>query len=386
MRIFYVTNARLPTEKAHGLATIKLCEAMAKEGVDVTVIAPWRVNPLKEDLYLYYGVERNFKVSRLPSIDLMWLGFGQRFFFLVQLFSFSLAGALWLFLRYGLWGQLRNTIIFSHDHMPLFFASFIAPKIFYDVHHYPERTRLYQRVLRKSIGLGVQTKWKVQKLHEDFGVPISRVACQPNGTDIERFDVNVSSQDARERLGLPLDKKIVVYTGSLERWKGVETLVEAADFFSNEVLVYIVGGSSIDINSFKVLKFKNSKVTFVGQRPWAEIPLWLKAADVLVLPNTGKQKVSLYYTSPMKLFEYMASGRPIVASDIPSIREIADESTAFFAKPDDPQSFAEAVAEVLNNPNQARERSIRALGKARLYTWRKRAEKIIGQIKSFSHG
>lgn len=397
MKIFYLTNARLPTEKAHGLATIKLCEALAKEGAGVTVFAPRRINPLKADLYSYYGVERNFKIHYLPSVDLMWLGFGQSFFFLVQLFSFSLIAVSWLFLRYGFWGQLRDTVIFSHDNVPLFFASFIAPKIFYDIHHYPERTFLYHRVLKKSIGLAVQTKWKIQKLRDDFGVPIAKVVYQPNGTDIGRFSINVSSQDARERLGLPLDKKIAVYTGSLERWKGVETLVRASGFLPDNIIVYVVGGSKIEIANFQFsisppsLKlrrtgnFQTRNVTFVGQKPWSEIPLWLKAADVLVLPNTGKQKVSLFYTSPMKLFEYMASLRPIVASDIPSIREIVDESMTFFAEPDDPQSFSKVITGVLNNPGEARGHATRALEKARLYTWRKRAEKIIGQIKLSRH-
>ena len=88
MRIFYVTNARLPTEKAHGLATVKLCEALAKKGVEVTIFAPRRINPLRQDIYEYYRAERNFKIIFLPSLDLIWLGFGQRFFFLLQLFSF----------------------------------------------------------------------------------------------------------------------------------------------------------------------------------------------------------------------------------------------------------------------------------------------------------
>lgn len=382
MRIFYVTNARLPTEKAHGLATVKLCEAFAKQGAEVTIFCPWRINPLRQDIFDYYRAERIFRVQRLPSIDLLWLGFGERFLFLLQLFSFSKVAALWLLVRYALWGKLSDVVIFSHDHVPLFFASFIGPKIFYDIHHYPEHTPLYERVLRKSIDIGVQTKWKIEKLSEDFGIPPEKIVYWPNGTDVERFDIPLSASEAREQLKLPQDKKLVVYTGSLQKWKGVCTLVQAAPMSQEGMLVYIVGGDEQELINDKcqMTNYKRN-VVFVPPRPWSEMPFWLKAADVLVLPNTGEMKVSRHYTSPMKLFEYMASGRSIVASDISSIREIVDERMAFFATPDDPQSFADAMQHVLANPGEAQRRAERARQEVVKYTWNARAEKILAQIR-----
>ena len=382
MRIFYVTNARLPTEKAHGLATVKLCEALAKKGVEVTIFAPRRINPLRQDIYEYYRAERNFKIIFLPSLDLIWLGFGQRFFFLLQLFSFSLVSAFWLFSRYYLMEHLRDVAIFSHDHIPLFFTSFFAPRIFYDIHHYPEHTIFYKRVLRNAFGIGVQTKWKIEALFRDFGAAQDKIVYWPNGTDVERFDLPFSVQEARVKLGLPMDRKIALYTGSLQSWKGVETLVAAAEFLPADIVVYIVGGEQREIEVLKTLNPKPETLNpiFVGQRPWAEIPLWLKAADVLVLPNTGREKVSRFYTSPMKLFEYMASGCPIVASGIPSVREIVDETMVFFAAPDDPCSFARAIQGALNNPSEAVRRAERVRQEARKYTWDARAEKILSLI------
>ena len=383
MRIFYITNARLPTEKAHGLATVKLSAAFVEEGAAVTIFAPWRLNPLREDPYAYYGVARNFRICYLPSLDFLWLPFGKQFFFLVGLLSFSFVAALWLLLRYGMRGGLRDTIIFSHDHVPLFFASFFAPRIFYDAHHYPEHTPLYTRVLRKAVGIGVQTKWKVAALERDFGVPASKIVYWPNGTDIERFDISLSQREARERLGLAQDGKIALYTGQLFPWKGVKTLIEAAGALSKSAVVYIVGGANSEIAELKTKNLKlitEGRLAFSGQRPWAEVPLWLKAADVLVLPNTGRMKVSRHYTSPMKLFEYMASGRPIVASDIPSIREIVDETMVFFATPDDPRSFADAIQAALSHTDEARRRAERARRQVQQYTWKARARKILNKM------
>lgn len=387
MKIFYVTNARLPTEKAHGLATVKLCEAFAKQGVEVTVFAPWRLNSLKADPYEYYGVERNFRIRYLPSIDLLWLPFGKQFFFGLQIVSFSIIATLWFLIRYGISGGLRDAVVFSHDHVPLFFVSFFAPRIFYDVHDYPRRTGLYTRVLQRAVGIAVQTKWKVTALARDFGIPAGRVVYWPNGTDIERFDISVSQREARAKLGLPQDKKVVLYSGSLLPWKGVDTLVAAARSLPGDTAVYIIGGEGRDVERLKALAPDPQTLSpvFVGQRPWAEIPIWLKAADVLILPNTGREEISLRYTSPMKLFEYMASGRPIVASNIPSIREIVDETMAFFATPDDPQSFAEVIQQVFALQEEATRRADRARQTVRQYTWDVRAAKVISAVR-FSSG
>lgn len=389
LKIFYVTNARIPTEKAHGLAAVKLCEAFAKQGTEVTLFVPFRLNTISEDPYRYYAAERIFKITPLPSIDLLWLGFGQRFFFTVQLASFSLVAAFWMLMRYGLWGKLKDTVIFSHDNVPLFFASLFGFKIFYDIHNYPLPTVFHTQVLRKSIGLAVQTKRKASLLKEDFGVAEEKVVYWPIGTDVARFDIAVSEKEARERLNLPEHKKIVVYTGQLFPGRGGETLCEAGKFLSTDVVVYMVGGGEEEINKLKNDNMKlvvENRLVFVGQRPWVEMPVWLKAADVVVTPHSGRTHnlgpgtVSLYHISPMKLFEYMASGRPIVASDLPAIREVVDETMATFFIPDDPHSLARAIETVLANPRVCEKKAENALAEVKKYTWEERARRIIHYI------
>lgn len=380
-RIIYVTNARLPTEKAHGLATMKLAEAFAKAGAEVVVIAPWRRNPLREDPFVYYGADRIFRIAFLPSIDLLWFPFGKAVTFPLQLFSFSLVAAAWLLLRYGSTGGLRDAVIFSHDHIPLFFAGLIAPRIFYDIHDYPSQNPFFRRVLRRAIGFSVQTRGKVAALARDFGIAPERVVAWPNGTDVERFRDIMPRDQARERLGIPASRTIVLYTGSLQSWKGVDTLVRASALLPVGCEIYIVGGAPHEITPLKRLA-PGAAITFAGARPWREMPLWLAAADVLVLPNTGREEVSRSWTSPMKLFEYMASGRPIVASDIPSIREIIDETKAFFARPDDPASLAAAIRTAREDARGAAERARRAQVAVSCYTWASRANAILAHIRS----
>ena len=114
----------------------------------------------------------------------------------------------------------------------------------------------------------------------------------------------------------------------------------------------------------------------VGHRPHGEIPYWLKAADVLVLPNSGKEDISKYWTSPLKMFEYMASGRPIVASDLPSIREVLNGENAILVEPDNPEKLAGGIKAILQN-NQLSDRiSIKAVLDVQEYSWTKRVQKI----------
>lgn len=379
LRIIYITNARLPTEKAHGLSTMKLSEAFASAGAEVTVVAPWRWNALREDPFAYYGVKRVFRIVRLPSIDVLWMPFAKALAFALQLFSFSFVAGVWLLLHRGVIGARQRTVIFSHDHVPLFFASFIAPNIYYDVHDYPGKNIFFRRVMDRAAGIFVQTRGKVSALTRDFGIPAERIVAWPNGTDVERFRDLLPREEARMRLTIPAVGVVVLYTGSLQSWKGVDTLVRAASLLPANFRTYIIGGAPDEIASLKRLEPK-AAVTFVGNRPWREMPLWLAAADILVLPNTGREEISRSWTSPMKLFEYMASGRPMIASDIPSIREILDGSSAFLATPDDSRSFATAIVEAANDLEDATKRAFRAQNVGARYTWSARAGAILGRL------
>jgi glycosyltransferase involved in cell wall biosynthesis len=122
----------------------------------------------------------------------------------------------------------------------------------------------------------------------------------------------------------------------------------------------------------------------VGNRKHQEIPIWQKASDVLVLPNTAKEKISKYYTSPMKLFEYMASHVPIVTSRIPSIEEIVTEEEVFFAEADNEKSVAEKIKMAIINGEEATRRSNGAFAKVLAHTWDKRAKRILSFINKGS--
>ena len=384
MKIIYPTTARIPTEKAHGLATMKLCEALASQNIEVQLVCPWRFNKIKTDPFDYYEIERNFKIKKLPHLDFVpldkflgplasWIGFLE--------FSFS-------FFCYALIRGFfkSNIVFFSHNHFPLFVLSFFSDNVFYDVHDFPHFKTFfhkfyYQLFFERLRGVVVTNSWKKEQLKNIFNIEDKKILIFPNGVDIGKFDIKNSKKECREKLGLPFDKKIALYTGHLFKWKGVDTLAQASQFLPKNLEVYFIGGTKRDVKKFKL---KNSKldVKILGHRPHSEIPFWLKSADVLVLPNTAKEDISKYWTSPMKMLEYMASKRPIIASDLPSIREVLNENNSVLVQPDSPETLAQGIQEVLENPDLSDSISNQAFLDVQEFTWQRRAEKIVEFMKT----
>jgi len=120
-----------------------------------------------------------------------------------------------------------------------------------------------------------------------------------------------------------------------------------------------------------------ANILLVPYQKHAIIPYYLKAADILVLPNEKGNAISEKYTSPLKLFEYMASRRPIVCSDLPSLREILTDKEALFFEAGNPSDLTKAIQKIAGNQELPEQLVYNAYKKVQEYTWDKRAEKII---------
>ena len=405
MKIYYIANSRIPTEKAHGIQIAQMLKAFANfqfpppaggsnfqtnsirqladkisnSKPEIELIIPRRFNKIKEDIFDYYGIEKVFKVTKLPCLDLIPLGI-PKIGFWIQAVSFGFAAAVYLLIK-----SKPEDIIYSRDEFSLWFLSFFGRNLFWEAHTFPGSPQKYHRILKKINGL-VAISHGLKKSFQAVGMAEEKILVAPDAVDLARFAVKESSQECRKKLSLPQDKKIVLYTGHLYKWKGADVLMESSEFLSENTLVYLVGGTEEDVASYKPssraqaegLKAESYKlVTFVGHRSHKEIPYWLKAADVLVLPNSAKEKISAIYTSPLKLFEYMAGGKPIVASDLPSLREILNENTAVLVEPYNPEALAKGIEKVLKDGVLAGKIAQNAAEEAKNYTWEKRAQNIL---------
>ena len=370
-KLIYIANLRLPTEKAYGIQIAKMCEAFALE---VELIAPYRKNKIKDNFFDYYFVKRNFKFRKIWAPDFYLPGKLDK----VAVNIKGLVSAL--FLSFYVITQ-KVDVIYSRDEWPLYFLSFFRKNLVFEAHHFSKSRKLFYGRFKK---IGIKVIVISNGLKKDFisfGFPEDKLLLAPDGVDLAEFNIDISKEEARVRMGLPLDRKMVVYTGHLFEWKGAGVLLEAARQ-CGDVLFVFVGGTEYNVEKFrqkaKDMDLKN--VLILGHKPHKDIPFFLKAADILVLPNSAKEEISRSYTSPLKLFEYMVSGRPIISSNLPSIGEILNENNSLFVEPDNDQQLTEAIKKVINDPAISNQLTQKAFEDVKNYTWVNRALKILNFI------
>ena len=363
MKLIYLANMRMPTEKAHGYQTAKMCEAFADFGTDVFLVVPKRKNHIAKNIFDYYQVKKNFRFQKISCIDSVSFG---RIGFLFESFTFLFSSAFFVFKKTG--------IFYTRDEIIAWFFSFFGKECVWEAHR-GGLNFFVRGIIKRNIKIVSITK-NLKDFYVSKGAKESSVFVAPDGVDIQEFSLGVSKTEARKKVGFSEDEKIVLYTGHLYEWKGVDTLALAGKTLSKDTKIVFVGGTEKDMNRFRE-KYKDiSNVIVLGDKPHHLMPWYLASADVLILPNSGKDDISRLYTSPIKLFEYMASNRPIVASDLPSIREILNEENAVFFSPDNPESLASSVKKVLENQPLADKISRACLEKIKEYTWEKRAKNI----------
>lgn len=225
-------------------------------------------------------------------------------------------------------------------------------------------------VYRKADGLLALTSHLVEDIRAAYGVATpARVA--PDGVDL---DV------ARRAAAPPPAEPVALYLGSLHPWKGVEILVSAAKLLP-QARIQIAGGTPERIAQLRALAYSlgvQDRVSFLGPVPPAERFRVIAGARICVLP-LSTSSIATRYTSPLKLFEYMAMRRPIVAAAVPAIREIlTHERDALLVPPGSPEALAGAISRLLQQPDLASRLCEAAYRLVEThYTWEARARTIL---------
>ncbi len=385
MKLAYITNARIPSERANALQSAQMCAAFAAAGAEVVLYHPARRNTEFEavDLWQYYGLPHTFQRQAVPCVDLFHLSGGregiERPLFFLQTVTFAVS--LVTILR-----RAPADVYYSRDPFVLAVMVLALPsarrRMFFESHTFPRSTlgRAINRWTMGGVGGVVAITSSLRRRWSGLGLGAERLLVAPDGVDARRYE-GISREAARARLGFAPEQKVVVYTGHLYQWKGAEVLAEAGGQLGEDVHTVIVGGVESDVSRLKRLCSQRgwTRVQVVGHVSPLEIPFYQIAADVLALPNSARAEISRAHTSPLKLFEYMAAGRPIVASDLPSLREVLrDGENALLVRPDDAGALAEGVRRALTDAALAERLGAQARRDARGYTWQARARRIIG--------
>lgn len=372
MKIIYIVNARIPTEKAHGYQICKMCEEFASTGAEIELWIPSRKNNIEADAFSFYDLRQNFKIKKIRSFDFLKYKIFYKPAFFLQNFIYSL---VLLFKNID-----RDAVIYTRDPEIAFIFKLRRTFVIFEAHTWPKsKKRLYNVFLKKTDKIIVITE-KLKEIFIKNGFNSDKILVLPDAVDFKKFNIDISRESARKKFNLPTDKKIIMYAGHLYKWKGVDTLMESAKFLNNDFLILVIGGTEKDIATYKNLAGNYMNVSLLGYRPFSEIPYLLKAADFLILPNIEKEEISRDFTSPLKLFEYMASKRPIIASALPSIKEILNDSNSILIKPSDPEKLASAIKLLDENQDFAEKISHKAFIDVQKYTWEKRVEKILNII------
>ncbi len=223
------------------------------------------------------------------------------------------------------------------------------------------------------------------------GVAADKILVDPNGVDVEKYSPQVDGSQVRKRYGLE-GKKVLGFIGTFGKWQGAEVLAQAfgelareSTEFRDEVRLLMIGdGATLSrVKEILAKYYVKDLCVLTGTLPQAEGPSYLAACDILVAPHVPNPDGTPYSGSPTQLFEYMAMGKGIVASNLGQIGEILKPNeTALMVKPGDKNSLKEGL-KVLIQDEVLRERLGRAAREECVakYTWKEHARKIIEKLK-----
>jgi glycosyltransferase involved in cell wall biosynthesis len=244
-------------------------------------------------------------------------------------------------------------------------------------------TRREQRVWEGADGYVTTTGVLARELRERFGER-RLVTTIPNGVRLPAGRaLDPSARPGADRGQNPRsaaeNSLVIGYAGHLYPWKGVDVLIRALEQLP-DARALIVGGfpTESDLDRARLLARQlkvEHRIEFTGQVEPARVPALLAETDILVLPTVAT--ASAIYTSPLKLFEYFAAGRPIVASDLPPVREIVrDGENGLLFEAGSPESLAAAIRRVQEDTHLAERLARTAFGEADKYGWSRRAERL----------
>ena len=386
VRIIYVTHTRFPTEKAHGNQVAQVCHALTQLGHQVTLLAPTVRNVITEDPHRYYGLPQSFDVVYPGSFDALGSPF--------------IPGKLAFMV--GMWSYRRSLKKYLRDHTAdLLYVrspSILRPllktglPVMLELHTLPRwGLRQFVRDCNRCFKIICLT-YPMRAAMEVLGVDPVRMMTEGDAVDLTRFENLPDLATAKEAQGLPLDRVVVGYVGSLlarnTLEKGVGELVDALailKYRGAKVTGFIVGGPREARERYEARARKENlqadDIVFKDRVPANEVSNMIAACDICVYP--APETVNRFFmrdTSPLKLFEYLAAGKSIVCSDLPPIRDVANSKCVRFCLPGDTQDLADQIEWMIAYPAEAAELAKNGKERVQKHSWTERMKRIVGRF------
>lgn len=385
MQLIYAFAEPLPLPRARGVQVLNTVAALAEAGAQVTLlhVPVWPANRVGSssaalDPFIAAGMPHPAAIALHPlSRALPWP---------LQRWHSSRLFA-WRLRRY-----LQHTpgVITKSGNMPLLVRhlklaawlvkampglrfAYEAHEVFGDTASAAKQAKqraLEQTVVHGAAAIIANSGATAERLQSLYGAA-RRIAVIPNGVN---WPVTLPTKPWTEAA------QHIVYAGSFFPWKGVNELMAAAAQLPGHRL-QLIGEENINkINNLRQISgAAGATLDFTGRLTQSEVMTQLAAACIAVLPN--RDDTDSRFTSPIKLFEYMAAGCAIVASDLPALREILGAEDAVWVKAGDAHSLAEGIRGLAANPDLARALGERVRQRAQAYTWQARATRLLDVLQ-----
>ena len=371
MRIACIATSEVPSRKANSIRVMKVCQAFIDLEHSVRLWLPGRTPDITwEDLSEHYGLRERFPIRwlrgplKLRKYDFCLLAILDAIIWKADLFYFwPLQGAA-LASRLGL-----STALEIHD-LP---GGRLGPWLFRNFLRGSGACRLLPIT-------DALRSWLAREYKVPLEVPFTIVS--PLAVELEQYVDLPSAENARRELGLE-EAFTVGYTGHLYPGRGIDLLLELAR--RNPKMRFLwAGGEPVAVErwSKRLSNAGVNNVRLMGFVPNRQLPLIQAACDVLMMPHERRVSASgggdiARFTSPMKMFEYLASGKAILASDLPVLREVLNEDNAVLIAPEDIDAWNGALRVLEVNEDRRRALGNQARTDAAKYTWVERARRSL---------
>ncbi|MFW6015710.1 MAG: glycosyltransferase family 4 protein [bacterium] len=376
MKIIYVSNAKIPSKTANSIHIMKICQAFSKKGHEVILVAPEYkdIEVGVDDVYGYYGVDNIFKIIKLPWKRIKGRGY---------IYGWEVAIVVSREKPDLVYGRSLTSCYFSSiiTKVPIIFEAHQPIKDFGMIQEFCFRKLLKKQSFEKFVVISDSLK---QYYIKNYNMKSEKILVAHDGADCAPENIKLT------KLQLIDNEKINVgYIGHLYKGKGMELISKLAKKCS-WANFHVVGGLEQDINYWKKELDGVKNIYFYGFVPHSKTLCYGKAFDVLLAPyqkkvsGYGNKKANLSdWMSPLKIFEYMSLGKPIVCSDLPVLREILKNNyNGLLCDPENIDEWVKALKDLVADKKLTNR--IGSQGKKDFlekYTWDKRAELVLSNSK-----
>ena len=332
MRICYLTVAEFPSRAAQSIQVMRMAQAFAEIGHRVTLITPSKCD--LDVVSDFYGVRPIFDIQHLRRLRLKEVG--------LLLWGWQAAYRLRLF---------KPDMVYGRQVHGCYFAALLGYRVILEIHE-PPSSRWSRKLFRKLVAmpsfvrLVTNSEGLARILKSEFVISCDKVLAAPNGAD-DPGTVRVKHPNG--------DRIRVGYVGHLYEGRGIELILalaricQWADF-------HLIGGTEEDVNYWGSKSTDLNNVSFHGFVPPATAEQYRQNCDILLAPYppqtlTKRRRDASAYMSPLKLFEYMASGRAIVCAEHDVLHEIVNDQTAVLCSPDNLEDWVSALQRLRDDPS-----------------------------------